>query len=185
MDIEEIKAKVKLVKGYEDLTPELLKILFTYRDGNLYWNYSPANNTPIGSFAGSSSSDNCYVFLRINRKQFCAHRCVWIMHHGSIPAGFVIDHINGDGKDNRIENLRLATLSQNGANSKVPRTNTSGVKGVCWNKREGKWYAQMRALNKRYAVGYFATLEEAESAVKEFREKLHGEFANHGQHKKL
>jgi len=65
---------------------------------------------------------------------------IFLYHHGYLPK--FVDHIDGNKKNNRIENLREATKSQNAMNQKVSTRNTSGIKGVMWHKRDKKWFVQ-------------------------------------------
>jgi hypothetical protein len=92
------------------------------------------------------------------------------------PDGLQVDHINGDGLDNRRSNLRLATNAQNLQNQKRRSTNTSGYKGVSL-YRDGRWSARIRANGRRVFLGYFATPELAHAAYCAAAEKYHGEFA--------
>lgn len=118
------------------------------------------------------------------RTQVCGfpvlcHRLAWLMHYGEWPDG-EIDHVNGNRQDNRITNLRVCSHPQNNHNQPLRRTNTSGVKGVHFNKKAKKWHAQICLNYKIHHVGLFDELCDAEAAIKAFREELHGEFANHG-----
>lgn len=88
-----------------------------------------------------------------------------------------VDHINGDGLDNRRENLRLATHNQNQWNSRKLKTNTSGYKGVGYYPNLAKWWARIRVNGRRIHLGYFATPELAYKAYCEAAVKYHGEFA--------
>jgi len=92
--------------------------------------------------------------------------------------GQVIDHINGNTLDNRKENLRIATYSQNRGNSKRYRNNTSGYKGVSWNKNRQRWEACIGYQNKYIYLGLYTTKEEAALAYNEAAKKYFGEFAN-------
>lgn len=91
-----------------------------------------------------------------------------------------IDHINGDSLDNRKENLRVASSSQN-ANNKVKLSpkNTSGYRGVTWDKHSQKWMAQIYKNNKRTNLGRFDTKEEAAKVFDSAAKKMYGEF--HGK----
>jgi hypothetical protein len=100
------------------------------------------------------------------------------MHYGEWPSG-EIDHINGVRTDNRVENLRVATRSENMQNTKKPVTNKSGKKGVSWDKTTGKWRAEIRANGKKYNLGRFKTIEEAFKAHESAADKLHRCFARH------
>ena len=75
-----------------------------------------------------------------------------------------VDHINGDKADNRIVNLRFATIKENAQNSKISSRNTSGIKGVCFNKINGTWKASIQVDGIRVHLGQFETIEEAQQA---------------------
>lgn len=112
---------------------------------------------------------------------FMAHSLVWFLTYGKISTQ--IDHIDGNPSNNRLENLRAATHSENMCNSKRPKHNTSGVKGVSWNSRSCEWYAAIQLNGKSHWVGCFSNLKDAEAAVRVARTKLHGTFTNHGINK--
>lgn len=114
----------------------------------------------------------------INGRHLQAHRVIWAICNGSWPKG-EIDHINGNKIDNRISNLRVASRSQNERNKGLISSNTSGEKGVSWNKLKGKWHAYVTINRKRTNVGYFDCRFKASLARKEAAEKLHGEFVRH------
>jgi hypothetical protein len=90
-----------------------------------------------------------------------------------------IDHVNGDGLDNRRENLRVATHAQNASNRGVRVNNTSGFKGVHANHsgRGKQWFAYITTNYKRQHLGMFGTAEEAARAYDAAAVRLHGEFA--------
>jgi hypothetical protein len=117
-----------------------------------------------------------YWEIIFERKRYLAHRLAWFFVYGEWPRGR-IDHINGNGRDNRIENLRLATGSQNIANSKRSVANTSGFKGVSLDKRRGTWNAYIVKDYKRTYLGGFPTPQDAHEAYKRAAVELHGEFA--------
>lgn len=93
------------------------------------------------------------------------------------------DHINGNGLDNRRENLRLATRSQNSINRGKQSNNKSGYKGVSWNKRDKRWTAQITINKHIINLGGFDTPEQAYEAYKEAAKQYHGTFANLGDGK--
>jgi hypothetical protein len=104
---------------------------------------------------------------------------IWCHVYGEWPEkNLVIDHINGDEKDNRIQNLRLVTHSENNKNSSRPKSNTSGVIGV--HKKRGKWIAQIQENYKKITVGSFDSFEDAVKARKE-AELKYGFHENHGR----
>ena len=162
---------------------ERLRELFEYREDNIsqpfLWKISPSNNVKIGDIAGSLHAASGYYRVTINKKQYKLHRLVWIYHNDDIPNEIFIDHIDGDKSNNCIKNLRLATNEQNLRNSKISPRNTSGVKGVSWDKSRKQWKAQIRANYKLKGVGRFDTIEEAEAAITAARNNLHGDFARH------
>ena len=103
------------------------------------------------------------------------------LHHliiGSKPKrGYCVDHINGDVLDNRRSNLRVATYAQNSINSKTPISNTTGYKGVCWDKVNRKYQAQIKVKGKTLWLGRFLTKRFAAEEYNRAAKKYHGEFA--------
>ncbi len=97
--------------------------------------------------------------------------------HTFLTGWQLVDHINGDGLDNRRANVRLATSSQNGANKAAPRSNTSGFKGVSLYRRTGRGRAYITVLGVETHLGYFATAEDAAFAYDAAAQRLFGEFA--------
>ena len=108
-----------------------------------------------------------------------AHRVVWILANGPIPHGFEIDHVDNNPLNNKLENLRLATRSQNAMNKKCPRTNTTGLKGVKLSGYGG-FVATISLDGKRYNLGTFVTKEEAHKAYCTKAKELHGLFHRDG-----
>lgn len=134
----------------------------------------------VGMRAGYVANTGHRVF-KIEQKRYFAHRVAWGIHHGRWPPdGFDVDHINGNRDDNTAANLRLATRSQNIANSKISARNTSGVKGVTWSKRERKWMTQIRVEGKRIGLGYYHHIDDAAKAYREAAVRYFGQFANFG-----
>ena len=92
--------------------------------------------------------------------------------------GYVIDHIDGNSLNNQKNNLRICTQSQNCSNQKIGKSNTSGYKGVSYNKGQGKYNSRIRFNKKLIHLGYFVNLKDAARAYNEAAVKYHGEFAN-------
>lgn len=92
------------------------------------------------------------------------------------PAGMLVDHINGDTLDNRRCNLRVCTKGQNQMNMRRNSRNTSGYRGVHWNKKNKKWTAIIRVANRKHYLGLFESVEAAATAYAEASRKYHGEF---------
>lgn len=97
------------------------------------------------------------------------------------PPKYQTDHINGNGLDNRKENLRVATHSQNKCNAGKYQNNTSGFKGVSWRKDRKRWLAYIRLGTQRIHIGYFKDKLKAASAYNKGATKCHGEFARLNQ----
>ena len=159
------------------ITQDLVKELFEYKDGFLYWKITKAQNAKKGTIAGSVDS-NGYHRVSINYKHYKVHRLVFLMFHGFLPEN--IDHIDGNPLNNKIENLRKVTTSQNMQNAKRYSTNTSGVKGVSWEKDRKKWKVQVMLNRENNIIRNLESLELAELVAQELRNKYHGEFTNHG-----
>ena len=162
-----------------DLTVDLLNELFDYdkETGNLIWKRKSSAKVKVGDIAGTLKS-NGYICVGINHNSYRAHRLIFLMHKGYLPK--TIDHINRDKLDNRIENLRAATVSQNQYNRKTNANNTSGYKGVSWHTENKNWVGRINLEGKTIHLGAFDNVEEAAEVVRKAREELHGNFANHG-----
>lgn len=106
------------------------------------------------------------------KKALLIHRLVM----GEIDGDLVVDHIDGNPLNNRMSNLRLATSSQNAMNSRISSDNSSGVKGVSFDKSMSKWQAYINIDYKKINLGYFSCLENAAKARKDAEIKYHGEF---------
>lgn len=154
------------------LSQDLLKetLLYDPQTGIFLWK-KPGKKRVVGNVAGTHNKKLGYVVICVNRKYYFAHRLAWLYVHGEYPAQR-IDHINRIRNDNRICNLREVSCKQNLENSGMWNTNTSGYKGVCWNKRAKKWIAQITHNYKHQNLGYFDTKEEAHEAYKEAAIKL-------------
>jgi len=152
---------------------------FTYKDGILYWKEkpSPKARVTVGTKAGALTKQG-YVRLQLNGKKYRAHRVIYLMHYGETPS--VLDHMDSNKSNNKIENLRPATPSENGCNQKTRSDSKSGIKGVCWHERLNKWYTQIQLEGKKRYLGVYKDLQEAQSVVEDARVKLHGVYANNG-----
>ena len=162
-----------------ELTHETIRHIFDYKDGHLIWKNPPHKKGPArpGMVAGCRDVLG-YWRIGISGRREYAHRLIWLWHHGEMPK--VIDHINNDKGDNRIENLRVCTRSQNQMNVPLLNCNTSGIKGVGWAKHMNKWRAFVGILGRSKHIGYYDTKEEAAEAAKAVRLQLHKEFAHFG-----
>jgi hypothetical protein len=160
------------------MNPTNLKNLFDYCDGELYWKSKPSKyaNIKIGDKAGRVHSTG-YRILQLNGVKQKLHRVIFLMHHGYLPA--YIDHIDGNPLNNKVENLRPTTRSQNLCNTKLFINSKSGIKGVSWHTQSKKWYVQVRLKGKSVCQKLIDNLELAELVAIEARDKYHKEFARH------
>lgn len=174
--IPESPRPMKLCKKLRALPPfEELNRLFSYcpETGNLLWRVR-SGKAAAGSIAGGLTELG-YLRVWACSRKILVHRVVWLLFYGYEPAG-LLDHINRDRSDNRIQNLRLASASENQRNSGISNNNTSGIKGVSWDKNRSRWQAY---LNNK-PLGRFKNLAEAGACVRAAREKAHGVFSCHG-----
>ena len=116
-----------------------------------------------------------YLRVRKDGKEYRAHRLIWEMHNGPISIDMLIDHIDGDRLNNRIENLRLATRQQNNANSLGSRHGSELPKGIV--RVSSKYRARLTYKGKTYSIGTYTTIEEAKEAYDTKNAELNGEFA--------
>lgn len=133
---------------------------FEYKDGKLFYKKSEGPMKK-GSKVGTVTR-NGYLKTLIKKKPYMVHRIIFLMHHGYLPK--YLDHIDSNPTNNRIENLREATCSQNNLNRGKHKRNTSGYKGVTWVETCKKYSARIAINEKRFFLGYFETPQEAHKA---------------------
>lgn len=160
-----------------------LEELFEYRDGELFWKKAaPVRHTRLGRRAGTINKGYLFVKSKHLDGPPCqaVHRLIWMLHFGDIPPEAVIDHINRNTLDNRVENLRLATRSQNSMNAKGKSSSIAKLPKnvyVDWVYKDiVKYRAQVFANGSYHRVGNLDTIEEALSAAQDLRDKFHKEF---------
>ena len=153
-----------------------------FRDGLLYWKVTLSNVAKAGNVAGCSAS-NSYGSVMVDQIAYCTHRVVFCMYQGYMPEQ--VDHIDGNRKNNSIENLRPATNALNCLNRNAQSNNKLGVKNVCWHKTHKKWFVQVSVKGKRVVSKLFDDLDLADLVATMAREKYHGAFANHGYKEQL
>jgi hypothetical protein len=149
---------------------------FRYEGGFLY-RTTNRGGEKVGSVAGwlTECNGRPYRKMSINGKTAYVHHIIFLLHHGFLPK--YIDHKDGDSTNNKIENLRSATQSQNMANSTMKSSNTSGYKGVTFRKDTGKWQAALMVNGRHISLGSHVTKEEARDAYFFGSQKHFGEFA--------
>lgn len=133
----------------------------------------PAQRHRAGREAGTTNKRGRKT-ITINSRVYFAHRLAWLYVHGRWPSP-AIDHINCNPSDNRIENLREATASQNLANRVLARVPLSGARGVY---RRGRSFSCRLSIDgKQKHIGSFSSIEAAEDAYRAAKLARHGEFA--------
>ena len=137
------------------------------------------NDRYAGQLTMHSPDGHGYLRGHIFKRSYGKHRLVFAFHHGRWPAGD-IDHINGNPSDNRIENLRDVSQSENHKNRAVQRNNKSGCTGVRWHKACGHWEALMKVDRQWKFLGSFKNKEDA-IACRKAAEKRYGFHENHGR----
>lgn len=142
-------------------------------DTGIFKSRATRGGVSAGSTMGTVSEG--YLQIQLDKKLYKAHRLAWFYVTGSWPPK-LLDHINGEKADNRISNLREATNKQNLENRGKNSNNTSGYKGVCWHKRDGKWLAQIQHYGERIRLGMFVDLKDAHEAYETAAKQL---FTHH------
>lgn len=164
-----------MVQQERVLTVERLKELLHYDpETGLFLRLASKPKSPIGSVAGNKLPRG-YIEISIDGKSYYGHRLAWFYVYGAWPAQ--LDHANRNTSDNRLSNLREATVSQNLANRRSMREGGRSYKGVSWDKRRNRWYArvQVNAVSKH--IGYFHNETEAAKAYDREAILAYGEYA--------
>lgn len=143
--------------------------------GDFFWKVSTNPRAPVGALAGKASlagpGERKYRTIGIDGERHRAHRLVWFYFRKRWPKK-VLDHINGNSLDNRIENLRDVTQQQNAQNMhRAMRNSKSGVLGVDWVAEKRKWRAQIRRNGKKECIGYFDSVEAAGAAYQQAKKE--------------
>lgn len=158
----------------ENITPEYVAEHFAYNPD------TGVITRKKSRYANKVGTNPCrdrlgYLIVGIKQNNFFAHRIAWVIHYGKWPEK-LIDHINGDKKDNRISNLREATYAQNIYNNHSPVKSATGYRGVAKNRSGSKYVARIKINRKLVVLGSFDTPEEAYEAYKTKAKEIRGEF---------
>lgn len=171
-------------------TQARVKELFDYVDGHLVWKfrhrsdfktsqgYGVFKSQCVGKIARTGKVSG-YWIVKINGLAYRAHRLIWIWNYGDLSIDQEIDHRDCNKLNYELDNLRLSERVQNNNNKGAQSNSKTGVKGVCWDASRSKWHAQIK-LGNRVVRQRFDNFDEAVEFIRAIREKLHGEFHNHG-----
>tara|TARA_R110000868_G_scaffold82690_4_gene233399 strand:- start:267 stop:758 length:492 start_codon:yes stop_codon:yes gene_type:complete len=151
----------------------LIRELFNYEpDTGLFtWRNKPPQSRKQTDETGCNTGR--YFYVHIKNKNYAVHRLIWLHVYGQFPKD-CIDHIDGNGLNNKLSNLREATIKQNSHNVKGPQKNgTSGYLGVWLDKRKNKWIARICVDGKKKRLGNYQTPELAYEAYITAKRELH------------
>ncbi len=164
------------------ITQDRLKELFDYReDGHLIRKITVSNQVK-GTCLGHVGIKG-YIECVIDYERCLLHQLVFLYHYGYIPNK--IDHIDTNPGNNAITNLRACTVQENGANRRIGINNTSGIKGLIYNKQRGYWEARINKNGVRYSKSFKGSIDNLESKslatswLKTTRLELHKGFCRH------
>lgn len=163
-----------------EISSEILLNLFNYKDGNIYWKQWKKGRRR--NLIAGTINNNGYLKITIDGKQMYAHRIVWIMHNGNIDDGYEIDHINHNRSENRIENLRIVTRSENAKNLSMAANNKTGFTDVFFNKKRNKYFSSVKVGNNHIFGGWHYSIESAVTSRNALWKKF-GFHQNHGAEK--
>lgn len=188
-------AKPKKPRNKHDIPAAILRDLLDYDpvNGKLTWKTRAPElfSNPVrarswnaqhaGREAFARAGANGYLVGTVFKVTLYAHHVAWAVIHGDWPS-MHLDHINRDPKDNRIENLRLASNAENIRNGSVHKDNATGFKGVIHNRdRAGSFVSYIYLNGKHKRLGTFETAEAAHQAYLAAAKEHFGEFACGGQ----
>jgi len=139
------------------ITSEEVREIFEYKDGMLFWKMSPHQKIKVGERAGSIGGTG-YRKIQLFKKTYKEHRLVWLWHY-PLNDDEILDHIDRDKTNNKIENLRVLSQSENNRNSERCNNSITGIQ-----KFHNKWKAFYWHNRKNHYLGHFETLEDAQEA---------------------
>lgn len=181
--------------------PAFVNILaecFCYSEGKLFWKERPASHfstrrgmsifnkrfsgTEVGWIYKNRRGREHYLHTYVFGKGFIVHRIIFALFNGVLSDSLDIDHIDGNGMNNKIENLRAVDQRENKKNLPLSKASKTGITGVTWCKRQKQYTATIKDNGKQKFLGYFDDIEKAAIARKKAETAL-GYHENHGRSK--
>ncbi|GHC61538.1 HNH endonuclease [Limoniibacter endophyticus] len=152
--------------------------LFSYDSstGVLIWRVDNGRSVRAGDRAGCVDGSHGYRKVRYRGVSYAEHRIIWMIYYGE-DAPDQIDHINRARSDNRLSNLRAASVADNAFNKSRSSVNSSGVTGVYWSSEHRKWKAQISARGKRHFLGLHDSIDAARTARETAENLYFGSFS--------
>jgi hypothetical protein len=166
-----------MITANSGLTQERLKELLSYDPGTGVFHWIARNGAAAGSYTIRGNKKE-YLRISIDGKRYQAHRLAWLYAYGEWPKD-QIDHINQNGIDNSIANLREVTSKENYKNRPIPKDNKSGHIGIYWHSSMEKWAANIGINGDQISLGFFKSKVDA-IIVRKMAEYEHGFHENHG-----
>lgn len=163
---------IERAKAYFTYEPETGELLFRIRPRSDFANLNAFSRNVGREGKPAGFPFNGYIGVKIDGKLYKAHRICWLMTFGLLKTDYEIDHINGVRSDNRLENLREVTRSENLRNRGIAINNKSGVPGVYWHKHSKKWHSTIYVEKQRFHLGSFISIEDAQKTRVEAEAKF-------------
>lgn len=156
----------------------LIKLLdYNINTGLFTWKCNRSGSAKKGTVAGAFKHTSGYVVIKVMGNIYLAHRLAWFYVYKVWPNN-LIDHIDRDKHNNKLNNLREATYIDNNRNSLIHGSNTSGSRGVFFDTSINKWRSQIYINKVRHNLGTYNTIEEATIAYTTEAKKVFGDFYN-------
>lgn len=162
-----------------EITQEVVKQLFDYHeDGYLIWKVKPRQNVKIGDRAGfcANYERGKRWKVKIYTKSYFCSRIIFFWHNGYFPP--MVDHKDRNKLNDKIENLRAASNSDNARNTNSRKNSGSKYLGVYWHAKNRYWCASVSSSGKTKHLGVFINEDDAAKAYNKAATEHYGEFAN-------
>ena len=183
--LEMLEKQKAIVRKYENnlikLNVEVWRSIENY-DNYVVSSFGRVKNTKTGKVLKASDNGHGYLIIDLYenaiRKSYQVHRLVANAFINNPDDKNCVDHKDNNRTNNNISNLRFATSKENNQNRKLSSRNTSGCKGVCFDKRAKKWHAQIKIDGIRVHIGYYDNLEDAKIARVNRANEAFGVYTN-------